>query len=97
MSIEHELLGTHLTSKELTELRNVSTDFYKLAGYMDKCSRKDIVKLLLVELEGRNRPSYISRIYGRYRKMLPHDDMYVLTNWRQVCANAMSSHISGNE
>ncbi len=84
MCIQTELFKVKLTSTEWIRLRNISTDFYKLAGYMDQCDLQGIIDLLFVELEGRKRPSYISRIYGRYRKMLPIYDREILNNWEEA-------------
>jgi len=83
MSLDHSLSAVKISDETRQKLLNISTDFYRLAGYMDTCDLQGILELLKVELEGRNRPSYISRIYGRYRKMLPQYDAEILARWNR--------------
>ena len=64
-------------------MTNQMTSFYSLAIALDQCtSAEQVLKYLKAELDTRNRPSYVSRIYGRYRKMLPKTDLETLTQWR---------------
>lgn len=80
MSLQHELENVFADGYR-AEYNKVH-DFYSLYVLMDKATVDMIVAYLLIELEGRNRPSYISRLYGRYRKMLPKRDQETLQNWK---------------
>lgn len=55
----------------------------ELGDELAKCLKAtDTIPLLKRELLGRNRDTYINRIYGRYRKLLPKTDIPAIQQWR---------------
>ncbi len=79
--IKDELKKCKLTEAEERTYSNIM-DFPTLGMYLSNCSKpEEAVKLLKAELEGRNRYSFIMRIYGRYRRLLPARDLPILQNW----------------
>lgn len=79
--IIEELKKVELTEAEYRIYQNLM-DFPTLGMYLSNCARpEDAVRLLKAELEGRNRYSFIMRIYGRYRRLLPVRDLPLLQNW----------------
>lgn len=57
-------------------------DFASLGKFLQSTESPDkILYLLRMELIQNNRPSYVSRIYGRYRKLLPKRDMEEIQRW----------------
>lgn len=84
MGLESLLKKVQVTEVEKHAIKNEATDFFRLGAALDRCdSIMQVLQYLKVELEGRNRPSYVSRIYGRYRKMLPKEDQEVMIKWSQ--------------
>lgn len=61
------------------------TNFYQLTKYLRQCTHPDeVLRVLKLELMAEARPSYIARIYGRYRKLLPRRDLELIDQWRAL-------------
>ena len=79
--ITDDLKRVELTDSDRVLMSNVS-DFNLLGSMLAECKEpEEAVILLKAELEGRNRYSYIARIYGRYRKLLPVRDLEAIQRW----------------
>lgn len=80
--IKDELKKCKLTETEERTYSNIM-DFPTLGVYLASCHKpEDAVKMLKAELNGRNRFSFVMRIYGRYRRLLPSRDLAELQTWR---------------
>jgi len=84
-------VGKTVTADEFQHLQNEMADVYIMTAALERCrTAKSVLKYLYVELEGRARQSYVSRIYGRYRKLLPNDDSTTLSSWPRRQYNGKS-------
>lgn len=77
MSLELEM--RELSALTIFALKNcdleVLQSFPALTSHLQKCTMpEEVVPLLRLEIDGLKRPAYINRMYGRYRKLLPHRD-----------------------
>lgn len=80
--IKDEIKKCKLTEAEERIYSNIM-DFPTLGMYLANCHKpEETVKLLKAELNGRNRFSFVMRIYGRYRRLLPSRDLTELQAWR---------------
>ena len=71
-----------LSKDDKTELRNEMTDFYRLKEALDRAQiSDDILRYLVVELHEDRRNSFISRILGRYTKMLTQEIKEDVHSW----------------
>jgi hypothetical protein len=58
--------------------------FYELYNEMDKCTRStEIIEMLGAEITGKNRNSYIERLFTRYQKLSRAEAEKDLNLWRQ--------------
>ena len=81
MSIKHELEMCGV-SVSLTTQREALAGISPLNRYLRNCKEPDeVLPLLRVELLGLGRLSMISRMYGRYRKLLPVRDFEEMSLW----------------
>jgi hypothetical protein len=84
MSLYDDIDRIELSKEERRKIQNRLTDFDTMGTMLKTCaSPESVLKVMRVELEGKNRPSYKIRIYGRYRKILPLTDLPVLEQWSQ--------------
>ena len=84
MSIYEDLERVKLTERERQSISNQLQDFRMLCGALGNCrTPDDVVPYIYLELQGGNRFSYLSRIYGRYRKLLPDRDRLLMQKWRR--------------
>lgn len=59
-------------------------EHHALCTALADCKTADeVLPFIKAELLGRNRFSYLLRIYGRYRKLLPERDMELMKAWRE--------------
>ena len=81
--IKDLLDATMLDALQYTTISQRTRDLPMLNELLQECKyAKDVLPILKYELLSRNRDSYIFRIYGRYRKLLPKTDMPALQEWR---------------
>lgn len=82
MSLQDDLENLEISKETRRMINNRLTDFEALGALLQsRVSAPKILEVLKVELEGRARTSYLVRIYGRYRKVLPLTDMEIINNW----------------
>lgn len=82
MSLQDDLENLEISKETRRMINNRLTDFEALGALLQSSvSAPKILEVLKVELEGRARTSYLVRIYGRYRKVLPLTDMEIINNW----------------
>lgn len=84
MSIKSELevVEASMDHEVYKDLQYRMQDIYMLSDELQECKRAEqVLPFLYVEISGNARLSFINRIYGRYRKLLPATDMKILTNW----------------
>lgn len=75
MSIIERIQMTDITEQHKQIILNESATLYQLRQALQKCVWPgEVINYLKVEVEGRNRPSYIDRIYGRYAALQPAVD-----------------------
>ena len=75
-------ISSGLTDEHKVILRNNMTDFYSMkAAFQDIETSEEVAEYLVVEIEGDNRPSFVSRILGRYRVMLNSEVLDEVSEW----------------
>jgi len=71
-----------LSPVEYKSYENAMIDLHLLGRALRACTLPaQVIPYLFVELTGRKRSSVIVRIYGRYRKLLPNQDLDALFVW----------------
>ena len=84
MSIYDDLERVEIDEHESMHYGFMLQDFNSLCLSLSNCEEPDqAAKILKLELQGQNRPSYVSRIYGRYRRLLPYRDRGLMQLWRR--------------
>lgn len=84
MSIYDDLERMEINEHETMHYGYMLQDFNSLCMSLSNCEEPDqVTKILKMELQGQNRPSYVSRIYGRYRRLLPNRDRGLMQDWRR--------------
>ena len=82
ISTRLEQIEASMTDERFQELQQAMQDIYMVSELLQECKHPgEVLPYLYVEVSGCARPSFINRIYGRYRKLLPKEDLRVLTNW----------------
>lgn len=84
MCIKYELQQIEMSMSKDTyyDLQQRLQDIYMVSNELQDCKKaEEVLPFLYVEISGNARLSFINRIYGRYRKLLPATDMKILTNW----------------
>ncbi len=77
-----EQIEASMTDERFRELQQAMQDIYMVSDLLQECQNPgEVLPYLYVEVSGNARPSFVNRIYGRYRKLLPKEDLRVLTNW----------------
>jgi len=84
MSIYEDLQSCRINDTQKQQITNQLQNFDLLRRILGDCERPhQVLPYLYMELQGANRPSYISRIYGRYRKLIPDRDRALMALWRE--------------
>ncbi len=82
MSIIRLVKNLELSAEETKEIKNNLLSWPIVAKEMSQWETPlEALKYLKVELETRGRMFYISRLYGRWRKLLPRDDWNHINNY----------------
>jgi len=82
MSIKHELLQTEIPPERKRaiglQLQSMSTLYQVMSEFTKP---EQVLPYIKHELEGRNRISMVSRLYGKYRSLLPARDHVEMQVW----------------
>ena len=82
IKLEIEKVEASMTKDTYYDLQQRLQDIYMVSNELQDCKKaEEVLPFLYVEISGNARLSFINRIYGRYRKLLPATDMKILTNW----------------
>lgn len=84
MSIYYELCKMPAPEEaDVALMMSQMADNYTLGAVLEKMEiPEETLPYLRLELMTKQRVSTISRIYGRYRKLLPKRDFHLIEQWR---------------
>lgn len=93
------LKGTYVTETQHTDLFNMLGTWETTLYALNKCMHAhDVLPLLKTEALTRGRIYYVQRIYGRYRKLLPGQDLPdILEYMRENHVEEVKASSEGNE
>ena len=85
MSILPWLNEVEVSPTQHQELLTHLYDVVSVGKYLQECEDlEDVIRLLKVALLAGNRPYFIPRIYGRYKKLLPKYDYETMYKWAET-------------
>lgn len=83
MSIYTDLDITEVGFDEELYIKNKLINFTTLTEALSECTKAtQVLGFLKTEITTLNRPSYIHRIYGRYRVLSSERDIQLIFQWR---------------
>ena len=84
MSLYDDLDVTEVDFREESYIKNRLINFTKLTEALSECTKaQEVLGFLKTELKTLNRPSYVHRIYGRYRVLSSERDIQLIFQWRE--------------
>lgn len=79
---ELEIVEAEMSDKDYRATQRRLQDIYMVSAEMTDCkTAEEVLPFLYAEISGNARPSFVNRIYGRYRKLLPKSDLKILNKW----------------